>query len=163
MKEKQEPGKIQPGRESFHGGKCEMCPYLRGTDRELKSHLRSKHPIGLAEKNPESSTSPSKISEEFAMPVISGKKKVRTIYDFCGADDDGLTFRAGETSIIVDDSDENWCRSSSQGGMILFPANFVATDLDGSEEDNGSRRNVSGFEDCTSSDLLNVAPPVTLF
>uniref|UniRef100_A0A6G1RVV7 SH3 domain containing 19 n=1 Tax=Hypotaenidia okinawae TaxID=2861861 RepID=A0A6G1RVV7_9GRUI len=57
---------------------------------------------------------------------VGGKKgKAKALYDFCGENDDELSFKAGDTITDLESVDEDWMSGAIQGKSGIFPKNFV--------------------------------------
>ena len=50
----------------------------------------------------------------------AGPVKVKALYDFEAAEDNELTFRAGDMIILVEESDPNWWEGSLNGKTGVF-------------------------------------------
>ncbi|NXV81117.1 SH319 protein, partial [Atlantisia rogersi] len=55
-----------------------------------------------------------------------GKKgKAKALYDFCGENEDELSFKAGDTITDLESVDEDWMSGAIRGKSGIFPKNFV--------------------------------------
>ncbi|XP_053569950.1 signal transducing adapter molecule 1 isoform X1 [Bombina bombina] len=85
-------------------------------------------------------------------------RKVQAIYDFEAAEDNELTFKAGELITILDDSDPNWWKGETNEGTGLFPSNFVTADLSAEPEMIKMEKKTVQFSDEVQVETIDPEP-----
>lgn len=99
------------------------------------------------------SQSSQRISQKY-----SEKRKVKALYDFEAAEDNEITFKAGDVLVLTDDSDQNWWKGiDTEGTEGLFPSNFVTFDMDEKVEGTETAKKVS-FSDNVDVNVIENEP-----
>uniref|UniRef100_A0AAR2L319 Signal transducing adaptor molecule (SH3 domain and ITAM motif) 2 n=1 Tax=Pygocentrus nattereri TaxID=42514 RepID=A0AAR2L319_PYGNA len=109
---------------------------IGATIKSLKDEGVTFPSSGSQEQKQQAETRPLFVTPDppFNTNAVKETRKVRALYDFEAAEDNELTFKAGEVVLVLDDSDPNWWKGENHRGVGLFPSNFVTTNLNSEPE-----------------------------
>ncbi|XP_053322934.1 signal transducing adapter molecule 1 isoform X2 [Spea bombifrons] len=114
--------------------------------------------LSLKEQKQQGTTSSLYPSTSFLTSHKSEGRKVQAIYDFEAAEDNELTFKAGDIVTVLDDSDPNWWKGETQDGIGLFPSNFVTADLTAEVDMMKSEKKTVQFSDEVQVETIEPEP-----
>ncbi|XP_040290436.1 signal transducing adapter molecule 1 isoform X1 [Bufo bufo] len=114
--------------------------------------------LSLKEQKPPGAVSSIYPSTSFLSNHKPEGRKVQAIYDFEAAEDNELTFKAGEIVTVLDDSDPNWWKGETSEGIGLFPSNFVTADLTAEPEMMKTEKKTVQFSDEVQVETIEPEP-----